>query len=76
VSDDLPADSGKQLIKVLEQRGWYVKRVKGSHHAPGIPPLPTPSWCPSTATVPSRRATLSNILTTAGASRDQLRDLL
>jgi predicted RNA binding protein YcfA (HicA-like mRNA interferase family) len=33
VSSDLPAVSGKQVIKALEQRGWYVKRIKGSHHA-------------------------------------------
>ncbi len=26
MSDRLPAVSGKQLIGVLEQRGWYLKR--------------------------------------------------
>jgi len=26
VSDRLPAVSGKQLIGVLEQRGWHLKR--------------------------------------------------
>jgi predicted RNA binding protein YcfA (HicA-like mRNA interferase family) len=24
--------SAKRLIKVLEQRGWVLKKVKGSHH--------------------------------------------
>ncbi len=24
--------SGKQLCKVLEQHGWELKRVRGSHH--------------------------------------------
>ena len=26
-----PAVSGKQLVKILERQGWYVKRVRGSH---------------------------------------------
>ena len=24
--------SGKEFIKLLEKRGWAVKRIKGSHH--------------------------------------------
>jgi len=32
VSDQLPTISGKQLIRVLERKGWYVKRIRGSHH--------------------------------------------
>jgi predicted RNA binding protein YcfA (HicA-like mRNA interferase family) len=24
--------SGKQLCKIVEQRGWYLRRVTGSHH--------------------------------------------
>ncbi len=24
--------SGKQLCKIVEQRGWILKRVVGSHH--------------------------------------------
>jgi predicted RNA binding protein YcfA (HicA-like mRNA interferase family) len=27
-----PAVTGKQLVKVLEGQGWYVKRIRGSHH--------------------------------------------
>jgi predicted RNA binding protein YcfA (HicA-like mRNA interferase family) len=26
------AYSAKEIIKVLEERGWYLDRVKGSHH--------------------------------------------
>ena len=40
MSSDLPAVSGKQVIKALEQRGWYVKRIKGSHHALRHPTVP------------------------------------
>ena len=35
-----PAASGKQLIKVLEGQGWYVKRVRGSHHVLRHPSIP------------------------------------
>ncbi|NJL90047.1 MAG: addiction module toxin, HicA family [Coleofasciculaceae cyanobacterium SM2_1_6] len=24
--------SGKQFCKILEQKGWVLKRIKGSHH--------------------------------------------
>ena len=24
--------TGKEIIKILEQNGWHVARVKGSHH--------------------------------------------
>ncbi len=24
--------SGKELIKVLEKKGWFLKRIHGSHH--------------------------------------------
>lgn len=32
MSDRLPAVSGKQVIKALEGKGWYLKRIRGSHH--------------------------------------------
>lgn len=28
----LPAISGKALIKLLEKQGFFVTRIKGSHH--------------------------------------------
>lgn len=28
----MKAISGKRLCKLLEQRGWVLKRVQGSHH--------------------------------------------
>jgi predicted RNA binding protein YcfA (HicA-like mRNA interferase family) len=46
VSDQLPEISGKRLIKALEQHGWYVKRIRGSHHVlrhPEIPAAPRPA---------------------------------
>ena len=32
MSDKLPVINGKTLIKLLEQLGFVVVRVKGSHH--------------------------------------------
>jgi predicted RNA binding protein YcfA (HicA-like mRNA interferase family) len=32
MSDKLPVLSGKELIKLLEQVGFIVTRIKGSHH--------------------------------------------
>lgn len=29
---NLPALTAQQLIKILEQKGFVLKRVKGSHH--------------------------------------------
>jgi predicted RNA binding protein YcfA (HicA-like mRNA interferase family) len=26
---------GKELVKLLEQNGWAIKRIKGSHHYMG-----------------------------------------
>lgn len=33
----LPAVTGKQVIEALAAEGWYVKRIRGSHHSPGEP---------------------------------------
>lgn len=32
MSAKLPTVNGKQVIAALEREGWYVKRVRGSHH--------------------------------------------
>ena len=25
-------ESGKRMVKILENKGWYVDRIKGSHY--------------------------------------------
>jgi predicted RNA binding protein YcfA (HicA-like mRNA interferase family) len=55
VSDQLPEISGKRLIKALEQHGWYVKRIRGSHYVLRHPEIRTRSRCRSMATVRSSR---------------------
>jgi len=76
VSERLPSVSGKQLVKVLERRGWYVKRVRGSHHILRHPEIPDAVPIPVHGNRPLKRGTLSNILKTAGLSREELRRLL
>lgn len=76
MSGGLAAVSGKQLVKALGQRGWYVKRIKGSHHALRHPTVPDTIVIPVHGNRPVAKGTLGNILRTAGMSRDELQDLL
>jgi predicted RNA binding protein YcfA (HicA-like mRNA interferase family) len=72
----LPAVSGKQLIKILEGRGWYVKRIRGSHHILRHPTIPDALPVPVHGSTPLKRGTLGNILRTAGISREGFQQLL
>ena len=72
----LPPVSGKQLIKILERQGWYVKRVRGSHHILRHPTIPDALPVPVHGSRPIKRGTLGNILRTAGISREELQKLL
>ena len=71
-----PAVSGKQLVKVLERRGWYVKRIRGSHHIMRHPSIPDAIPVPVHGNQSIKRGTLSNILRTAGISREDFDQLL
>jgi predicted RNA binding protein YcfA (HicA-like mRNA interferase family) len=75
VSDKLPRLTAKELIRVLERKGWEFDRSRGSHHV-YIHPISR-----RTLTVPvARRAmsigTLSRLLKDADIDRDELRRLL
>lgn len=72
----LPAVTGKQLIKALEGQGWFVKRIRGSHHILRHPTIPDAIPVPVHGSRPIKRGTLGNILRTAGITRDQLQRLL
>ena len=66
-----PAVSGKQLVKILEGQGWYVKRVRGSHHIMRHPTVPDAIPVPVHGNQPIKKSTLGNILRTAGISREE-----
>lgn len=76
MSADFPAVSGKQVVKALEAEGWYVKRIRGSHHIMRHPRIPDAVPVPVHGNRPLKRGTLGNILRTAGLSREDLRRLL
>ena len=67
----LPAVSGKPLIKILERQGWYVKRVRCSHHILRHPTIPDALPVPVHGSRP-----IKNILRTARIRREELPKLL
>ena len=71
-----PAVSGKQLVKILEGQGWYVKRVRGSHHILRHPTVPDAIPVPVHGNHPIKRGTLGGILRTAGISREEFNRLV
>ncbi|HET8956395.1 MAG TPA: type II toxin-antitoxin system HicA family toxin [Solirubrobacterales bacterium] len=76
MSPKLPAVSGKQVIAALEKDGWYVKRVRGSHHVLRHPDIPDAIPVPVHGNRPIKRGTLSSILRAVGISRDEFAKLL
>jgi predicted RNA binding protein YcfA (HicA-like mRNA interferase family) len=63
--------SGRQMVRVLEQRGWVVVRTKGSHHRlekPGFPPVTVPVHGNRTL----KPGTQRGIMQTAGLTDDDL----
>lgn len=71
-----PAVTGKQLVKALESQGWYVKRIRGSHHVLRHPAVRDAIPVPVHGNRPIKRGTLANILRAAGLSREELQRLL
>ncbi len=76
MSERLPAVSGKQVVKALEAKGWYVKRVRGSHHILRHPNIPDAIPIPVHGNRAVKAGTLGNILRVAGLSRSEFRELL
>ena len=76
MSTKLPAVNGKQVIAALEKEGWYVKRVRGSHHVLRHRNIPDAIPVPVHGSRPLKRGTLSNILRAAGISRDEFARLI
>ena len=76
MSPKLPAISGKQVIATLEKEGWYVKRVRGSHHVLRHPSIPDAIPVPVHGNREIKRGTLASILRAAGISRDEFGKLL
>jgi len=76
VSAKLPSVTGKQLIKVLERQGWYLKRRRGSHHYLRHPTIPDAIAVPIHGSRNVKPGLLLHILKTAGISREEFQRLL
>lgn len=75
MSDKLPRLTAKELIRVLERKGWEHDRSRGSHH------IYFHAATRRTLSVPVARrpmsiGTLARLLKDAEISRDELRRLL
>ena len=62
---------GPQVIKVLEAHGWYLKRIRGSHHIMRHPTIPDSVPVPVHGNRPIPTGTLLNILRAARLSREE-----
>ena len=67
-----PAVSGKELVKFLENRGWMVVRVKGSHHVMKRDGFANLLTVPVHSNKPLKKGTLNAILKAASATVDDL----
>ena len=75
MSQRLPRIKPKDLIRVLEKKGWQLDRVRGSHH------IMVNSELHKVVPVPVhnrelKTGTLVGILRSAGITREELRELL
>ncbi len=64
--------SGKQLCKVLEAKGWKLRRVRGSHYIFGYSDNPTILTVPVHGNRDLKKGTLSQLLKDAGLTEDDL----
>lgn len=75
MSGKLPAIKSRQLIRVMERRGWELDRVRGSHyvmkHHAERRSIPVPVHNRDLAP-----GTLHGILKNANITREELRELL
>jgi predicted RNA binding protein YcfA (HicA-like mRNA interferase family) len=64
--------SGKRLCKVLEEHGWELKRINGSHHVYAHPDRPEIVTVPVHGNRDLRVGTLHAILKEAGLTEADL----
>ena len=72
----LPRITGADALGALQRGGWFVVRIKGSHHMLNHPTNPGRPIIPVHAGVTLEPKTLSRVLKEAGLTADELRDLL
>ena len=75
MSKKLPSVSGKQVVRALEQIGYVVTRIRGSHHFMALDGKQSVS-VPVHANRDIARGTLRSILDDVGLSESEFVDLL
>lgn len=75
MSARLPAVKPRELIRVLERRGWQLIRTRGSHYVFKHPAFPNRIVVPVHGRE-LKRGILTAIMKDAGISREELRELL
>jgi predicted RNA binding protein YcfA (HicA-like mRNA interferase family) len=66
------AVSGKHLCKVLESKGWKLKRIQGSHHIYTHPDNPTILTVPVHGSRDLKKGALGQLLKEAGITEKDL----
>ena len=64
--------SGKKLCKVLENHGWRLLRINGSHHIYGRPGAVERLAVPVHANQDLKRGLLMHLLRQAGLTEDEV----
>ena len=72
----LPQVKESRLVKVLQKKGWYIDRTRGSHTVMRNDDRPDTKIVVPIHTSPIKAGTLSNILKKAEISILELEDLL
>jgi predicted RNA binding protein YcfA (HicA-like mRNA interferase family) len=75
VSEKLPRLTAKELVRVLERKGWELDRSRGSHHI-YVHPVSQRTLSIPVARRPMSIGTLARLLKDAEISRDELRRLI
>ena len=64
--------SGKRMCRLLEQRGWQLDRIKGSHHVYRLPTTGQSVTVPVHGNADLKPGTQRSIMRDAGISADDL----
>ena len=64
--------SGKQLVRILEQRGWMLLRIQGSHHIYGKTGSTIRLSVPVHGNQPLKTGLLRHLIKQAGISESDL----
>jgi predicted RNA binding protein YcfA (HicA-like mRNA interferase family) len=64
--------SGKRFCQVLEQHGWSLERIRGSHHIYSQPGNPTILTVPVHGNRDLRKGTLGKLLKDSGIDENDL----